>query len=234
MRKRNSETHRITRGIFLKDLLIFTPVNPTRPFYEQLGELHRLNVEDSIFYCKSKFKDYGVNYVEKECLLPASMQNRGLYRGQNVIKNFNKIFKSQGAEYRYICKWDDDLLLPPTVLWNTLNLIEKEQAVGAGILQENYGAPNILMVNPRKNGFIGSFQRFYIYKTKVWKAIPVVMGQASGDPDQPFQRTIKGKKIVVNCPNVHIDHRACFLGKKTNEALYKVMLDLAYFSYTSI
>ena len=218
----------------MKDILIFTPVNPTRPFYEQLGELHKLNVQDSIKFCEIQYEDYGVEYIEKECLLPHSMQSRGIYRGQNIIRNFNMVYKSQGENYRFICKWDDDVLLPPTLLYRAVKVIEESQAVGAGLLQENYGAPNILMVNPKRDGFNGAFQRFYIYKTKVWKEVPVVMGSASGDPDQPFQKTIKGKKIVLDTPSIHLDHRACFYGKKTNRDLYKVLLDLAYFQYLSI
>ena len=218
----------------MNDLLIFTPINPTRPFVEELTELHRLNVQDSIKYCEKQFKDYGVDYVEKECLLLPSMQNRGQCRGQNVIKNFNRVYEEKGADYRYLCKWDDDILLPPRMLYRAIELMERERAVGVGLLQENYGAPTILMVNQRKDGFIGSFQRFYIYKVKVWGSVPCTLGGITGDPDQPYQQSIQGKKIVLNTPCIHIDHRSCFHGKVMKRDLYKVLLDLSYFNYITL
>ena len=199
-----------------KKILVFTPVNPLRPFAEKLNKLHRINVlgqNDTTLF----------DYIEKECLLPSNMQKEGLYRGQNIIRNFNESYIRFRNEYEFICKWDDDIILPAAILQRCLHIFRDTKNVGVGLFQEAYGAPNILKIAPVKDGWYGAFSRFYIYRMEAWSNIPVVLGSSSGDPDNPFQRGIKGIKHILDCHNVHLDHRAC----GNNIGLYKIILDLA-------
>ena len=165
------------------------------------------------------------DYMEKECLLPSNMQKEGLYRGQNVIRNFNSVFAKFKDKYKYICKWDDDIVMPAGILQRCLQIFRDERCVGVGLFQEAYGAPNILKINPVKDGWTGAFSRFYIYKMDSWKTIPVVIGGSSGDPDNAFQQKLEGKKVILDVPSIHLDHRAC----KGNNDLYKIVLDMAQF-----
>ena len=165
-----------------------------------------------------------VYYVEKECLLPSNMQKEGLYRGQNVIRGFNEAYRRHKNKYKYICKWDDDIVLPAGILQRCLQIFAgNKECVGVGLFQEAYGAPNILKINPVKDGWTGAFSRFYIYKMDSWGTVPVVVGGSSGDPDNAFQQKLEGKKVILEVPSIHLDHRAC----KGNKDLYKVILDLA-------
>ena len=91
------------------------------------------------------------------------------------------------------------------------------------MFQEGYGAPNILKIAPVKDGWYGAFSRFYIYRMSAWGVVPVTLGGGRGDPDNDYQKKLKGKKVILDVPSVHLDHRAC----KGNNPLYKVLLDLA-------
>ena len=199
-----------------KDILVFTPINPLRPFSEKLGCLHRHNVlgqNDTTLF----------DYVEQECLLPSNMQKEGLYRGQNVVRNFNEVYVRNKDKYKFICKWDDDIVMPAGTIQRCLQIFRDEKCIGVGLFQENYGAPNILKINPVKEGWTGAFSRFYIYRMEAWGVVPVILGSSSGDPDNKYQRSINGTKHILDCVNIHLDHRAC----GNNPALYKVLLDLA-------
>lgn len=222
----------------MKDLLIFSLTNPLRPFTEQLDELHRQNVKDNI-YVASKYK---INYIERECYLRPSMQKWIVKAGQNVVKTMNEIYIENLGKYKYFCRWDDDMLLPTFAINVALMTIQRERAIGAGLFFEN--VPQlVLMTNPKSEGWMGNFQRFYIYRCDVWAEIPVIVGSEIGDPDDPYQRSLKGKKIQLNFPSVHLDHRGFSgypeLDGKTEpddwRALgnYKVILDLATFFYNA-
>jgi hypothetical protein len=203
-----------------KPVLVFTPVNPLRPSVERLLDIHRYNVLDqndnSLFH-----------YVERECLLPSQMQSQGLYRGQNVVGEFNKVYSEhKHLNYRYICKWDDDVLLPPDIIYKTMNTIADNHLIGTGLFQEDYGAPNIVMVHPRETSFYGAFMRFYMYRMAKWGEVPVNLGSSSGDPDNAYQIRLKGKKEPLKTWSVHLDHRAC----KGNDDLYRLLLDWVSFN----
>lgn len=197
-----------------RPFLIFTPVNPTRPFYERLRQLHRANVAQNIpkFY----------NYIEKEVVLPAHQQKSPQLRGVNVCRNFNMIYRKYAKDCQYICKWDDDILLPPGIINACRQVFEDDKdIVGVGLFQEEYGAPQILMTDTVKDGWYGAFSRFYCYRVNSWGLIPI--DEKRGDPDNAFQKNIVGKKFVLDVPNVHLDHRYC------TEKQYKVFLDITNF-----
>lgn len=210
-----------------KPILIFTPHNPLRPFAERLIKLHRKNVEmnDSDLY----------DYIERECVLPTAMQKEGLYRGQNVIVNFNEVYHKNKGEYEFICKWDDDIILPPNILEHcyylfripcTQNNWRPQSTIGVGLFEEDYGAPNILMVNQR-DSFYGAFSRFYIYRMEIWREIPVNIGSPRGDPDNAFQINLQGKKCILNTWSIHLDHRAINPHPTYGYAWYKTQLEIA-------
>jgi len=217
--------------------MIYTPVNPTRPFVGRLRRLHRFNVEQN----DQKLFDY----MEEEVVLHPNLQKEGLWRGQNVIQHFNDFYDQVKHDYEFIGKWDDDIVLMPGIIGRVLKLFEDESLIGVGLFQEDYGAPNILMTDPlhpnsddKPSGWYGAFSRFYVYRMKVWGRIPVeapwlhgpqpetVRGEHSGDPDNEFQIRLKGKKHILNEAYIHIDHRA--LGEKAHET-YGLWVDLAYF-----
>ena len=194
--------------------LVFTPVNPTRPFYERLRTLHQRNV------AQNAAKLY--RYIEREVVSVGKLQNSGVFRGQNVCREFNEVYEKYGKDHKFICKWDDDIILPPNIL-NACRVVfdDDPEVVGVGLFQEEYGAPNILMTEPVKDGWYGAFSRFYCYRINKWGRIPI--RDQSGDPDNAFQKEIKGKKHVIDVPNIHLDHR-CFTDRQ-----YKVLLDTATF-----
>ena len=196
-----------------KNFLVFTPVNPTRPHHERLNILHRYNVHQN--------HGAAFDYVEKQVRLPATQQAIPVLRGRHVIEVFNEVYKKNKGKYRYICKWDDDVILPR----NILNMCRKTfdddpETKGVGLFQETYGAPNILMANPMSEGWYGAFSRFYCYDMKVWGEIPL---EYHGDPDNAFQVGLNVKKQVLDVPSIHLDHR-CMTEKQ-----YKVALDIASF-----
>lgn len=205
-----------------KEILVFTPVNPLRPHVDRLRKIHRYNVlsqnDQSLF-----------TYIEEECVLPSALQKQGIYRGQNVIREFNNVYQANKHDYDYICKWDDDIILPSNILEFTRDKIVSGHAVGCGLFQEDYGAPTILMVNKRKEGFYGAFSRFYMYRMDKWGKVPCEMGGPRGDPDNAYQVRIQGKKLILECWSLHLDHRAIPLNKdqpyQDRYSLYRVMLD---------
>lgn len=168
---------------------------------------------------------YSCKYVTEQCVLAHDKQKEGIYRGQNVIRVFNEVYEKFKDKFEYICKWDDDILLPVNALSDTLNILESEDAVGAGLFSTQYGAPQILMANQETLGWTNNFQRFYIYRMSSWGNID--NKDARGDPDQAFQARLIGKKIQLHMPHVHLDHR-CTNG---NDDLYRVFLDMAYWMY---
>ncbi len=208
----------------MKKLIVFTPVNPIRPFAEYLGFLHNANVYENIMNCPMS---YDINYVEESVFLPDIRQKQGLYRGQNVVRAFNEVYDKYKEQYEYICKWDDDILLPKDILLKAIDILDTNpEALGCGLFSTQYGAPNILMANQESEGFTNSFQRFYVYRMNVWNHIEIV-ASGSGDPDQAYQWSLEGKKIRLDIPHVHLDHRAC----QGNDDLYRVLLDMAYWMY---
>ena len=100
--------------------------------------------------------------------------------------------------------------------------IKNENLIGTGLYTPDYGAPNILMTG-QNEAFPNAFQRFYMYKYEVWDIIECIIGGETGDPDQPFQQQLKGKKQPLNIPYAHLDHRAI----KTNPYMYSHLLDMA-------
>ena len=195
-------------------VLVFTPVNPTRPFYERLQKLHDLNVSQND---PRLFK-----YVKKVCCLPAAQQASAQLRGVNVCREYNNVYNRYKKDFDYICKWDDDIILPPNILNACINLLEDDiELGGVGLFQEEYGAPNILMTDALKDGWYGAFSRFYMYDMNLWGEIPI--DEKRGDPDNAFQIKIEAKKEVLDVRSIHLDHRA-FTDKQ-----YKVFLDLASF-----
>ena len=209
-----------------KEIIVFTPVNPLRPFAERLKRLHHYNVMQN----DTKLYDY----EEVECVLPSSLQKEGLYRGQNVIVEFNECYVRNQSKYNYICKWDDDFVLPSDILQRCLKIFRDEGCIGVGMFQESYGSANILKVNAVSEGWTGAFSRFYIYRMKDWNIVPVILGSSSGDPDNAFQKTLDGAKYILNVPSIHLDHRCCkrpdmTSGGYTTHDIYKVFLDMAEF-----
>lgn len=206
----------------MRKLLIFTPINPLRPYSEYLNQLHTVNVNENISNCPTK---YSVKYVTEQCVLAHEKQQHGLYRGQNVVRVLNEIYEKYKDKFEYICKWDDDILLPVNTIKDTLNILENGDAIGAGLFSTQYGAPRILMVDPETIGWTNNFQRFYIYRMNVWGHIETP--EPRGDPDQVYQIGLEGKKIQLHIPHVHLDHRAC----DGNDDLYRVLLDMATWMY---
>lgn len=215
-------------------LAVYTPVNPIRPFAWKLRDIHHFNVYD--MNDRSLF-----DYEEEEVLLQHNLQKEGLWRGQNVVHHFNQFYERVRGKYEFICKWDDDMVLPKNIIRDCLRIFRKEpEVIGVGLFQEDYGAPIILMNEPRKEGWYGAFSRFYIYRMSVWGTVPVecpwlygetpetVRGEHSGDPDNSFQIAIKGEKRILEIPSIHLDHRV-FSGDR-GYGDYRVLLDLAYFN----
>ena len=194
-------------------ILVFTPVNPTRPFYERLQKLHDKNVAQNNVHYK---------YVKRQCLLPHREQQSAQLRGVNVCRVFNEVYKKY-KNYEFICKWDDDIILPQNILRACLTIFDQDpKIVGVGLFQEEYGAPNILMTDQLKDGWYGAFSRFYMYRNREWGIIPIDVKR--GDPDNAFQiSSVGGKKEVLDVPSIHLHHRV-FTDKQ-----YKVLLDIATF-----
>jgi len=190
-----------------------------RPHVDKLRKLHR--------FCVSQNDPRQFDYIERECVLPSIEQKEGFNRGRNIIQEFNLVYTKHKNNYRYICKWDDDIILPPNILNKTRQTIIENNAIGAGLFCVDYGRPTILMTNKYKDGFHGAFQRFYIYRMENWGKVPLLQ---RGDPDQPFQRTLKGRKTILTSRVIHLDHRAC--PPTNNHALYSVILDLASWMVT--
>lgn len=197
-----------------KAFFVFTPINPTRPFYERLNILHKRNVDQNF---RSSY-----NYYEKEVVLPPSQQCKPQLRGVNVCREFNEAVRKHAKTAKYICKWDDDIILPPNILNSCRSILEDDpDIIGCGLFQEDYGAPNILMTNKLEDGFYGAFSRFYVYRADVWGQIPI--NEMRGDPDNAFQIGLQGKKHILNISSIHLNHR-CFTDQQ-----YKVLLDMATF-----
>ena len=210
------------RNLATGKILVYTPMNPTRPYAEYLEILHTQNVEENLVNLPIRWKS---KYVSEQVVYVDSRQESGVCRGKHVIESFNQVYEKYKDRYEYICKWDDDLLLPERGLMEVLRLLEKDtEAIGAGLFSTQYGAPNILMANQETEGFTGAFQRFYVYRMSVWGHIQVE--GRSGDPDQNYQWQLTGKKIQVEMPHIHLDHRCM-----PNDNLYRVLLDVAYWVY---
>ena len=191
-------------------ILVFTPVNPTRPFYERLNRVHDRNVAQNS--CRYK-------YVKRQCLLSYKEQQSAQLRGVNVCRVFNEIYNKY-RDYEFLCKWDDDIVLPPNTLNACLQIFDDDpEVIGVGLFQEEYGAPNILMCDQLADGFYGAFSRFYMYRTRVWGNITIDV--LRGDPDNAFQIALPGKKVILELPSLHLHHRV-FSDKQ-----YKVFIDLA-------
>ena len=202
-----------------KLVAVYTPMNPMRPHYGRLKKLHERNVaqnDSSLF-----------NYFSEEVMLPLREQKNPVLRGRNVIRHFNLFYERVKADYAYICKWDDDMVMPPDIIKECYKILKHseytmdETFIGVGLYQEDYGAPNILM--KPEDGWYGAFSRFYMYRMDVWGCIPVDF--RSGDPDNDYQRTLKGNKRILDIPTIHLDHRAF----PENKEMYRVVVDVASF-----
>jgi len=203
----------VPRGI-TKPFFVFTPVNPTRPYYERLNILHKRNVDQN-------FRNL-YHYYQKEVVLPPSQQCKPQLRGVNVCREFNEAIRKHAKGCQYICKWDDDIILPPNVLNSVRQIFDDDpDVIGVGLFQEDYGAPNILMANQLSDGFYGAFSRFYCYRAGCWKQIPI--NEKRGDPDNAYQIGLNGKKHILELPSIHLNHRVF------TDNQYKVLLDMANF-----
>lgn len=201
--------------------MIFTPINPLRPYAEYLNQLHTANVNENIGQC---LVSWNIKYVTEQCVLRGQRQESGVQRGQNVVRTLNEVYDKYKDKFEYICMWHDDILLPVNTIKDTLEVLDRTGAVGAGLWSSQYGAPNILMIDQESQGFTNSFQRFYVYRMSNWGNI--LIGE-HGDPDQYFQKDIEGQKIELHIPHVHLDHRAT----RDNDDLYRVLLDMANWMY---
>ena len=211
-----------------KLVAVYSPMNPARPSYGRLKRLHEANVEQndpSLF-----------DYFSEEVLLHPNYHKHGLWRGQNVVHHFNQFYERVKHDYLYICKWDDDIILPPSIIDKCIWKLENSGYLGIGLFQEDYGKPNVLLENSLETGWYGAFSRFYMYRMDAWSKIPVetpwltgespnIEGHHSGDPDNSFQISLKGNKHILDVPSIHLDHRA--FPNRNNE--YRVMMDVAGF-----
>lgn len=205
-----------------KHLFIYTPHNPTRPSAEKLLALHNLNLAQNN---RELF-----DYEAEEVVLPLTMQNIAYERGRNVVRAWQRTISSH-MDYKYIGKWDDDVILPPNTIQQCLIMLDNDQCDGVGIFEEDYGAPNILAVNQCSQGWDGAFSRFYIYKTRLWRQFvtnPEWVPERGKrcDGDNPYQREVlaSARKHVLNIPSIHLDHR-CLAEPRE----YKVLIELAMF-----
>lgn len=205
-----------------KPLLVFTPTNPLRPHHHKLIKLHRMNINQN---------NPGIfDYIEKECVLPTKQQKSGLKRCRNWVNQMNQVFKKEGKKYRYFCKWDDDMLMPPNILHTCIKRLEEdsaespegENALGIGCFHPDYGKSAMLMTHPEE-AFYGAFHRFFIYHSDVWGIVPTL----EQDPQQVFQTKIEGKKLILNDFHLHLDHRA--IPESKEYIFYRLMLDFISF-----
>ena len=203
-----------------KLVCVYTPMNPMRPHYGRLKKLHERNVAQND---RELF-----DYYSEEVMLPLREQKSPILRGRNVIRAFNDFYERVKDDYQFICKWDDDMIMPPDIIKTCYKILKHSEykmkeikIIGCGLFQEDYGAPNILM-HPT-DGWYGAFSRFYMYRMDVWGVIPIDF--RSGDPDNDYQRTLKGNKHILDVPSIHLDHRA-FPGRKDE---YRVVMDVASF-----